>query len=178
MSAIRNYAKALFIEAKQGHRESEVMEQLSQVAKGFTEVEGYREFFLSPMVPIDQKYQILNSIKTAKALPELFEILSIMMTNNRMSQVPELLEEYRQFFDESTGVLRGKVISATVLSDKSKSEIVDKMSHVLKKKVIFDYLQDEAILGGTKIEVAGLTFDDSLQSHLNRMSENLNRSSI
>ena len=43
---------------------------------------------------------------------------------------------------------------------------------------IFDYLQDEAILGGTKIEVAGLTFDDSLQSHLNRMSENLNRSSL
>ncbi len=154
------------------------MEQLTQISAAITAVDGYQEFFSSPMVPQDQKATVLAAVKGAKVHPELFEILNLMLINGRMSQVGELRAEYRQFLDESTGVLRGRVISATSLNDVSQKEIAEKMSQLLKKKIIFDYVQDEKILGGTKVEVAGMTFDDSLASHLHRMSENLNRSSI
>jgi F-type H+-transporting ATPase subunit delta len=178
MSAIRNYAKALFIEAKQGHREQQVMEQLTQVVSAITKVEGYREFFASPMIPQDQMQAVLVPIKEGKAYPELYEVLHLMVQNGRMSEVAELAAEYQSFLDETTGVLRGVVTTASALNDKSRAEVVEKMSQLLKKKIIFDYIQDEKILGGTRVEVAGMTFEDSLSSHLNRMSENLNRSRI
>jgi F-type H+-transporting ATPase subunit delta len=45
----------------------------------------------------------------------------------------------------------------------------------LNKKIILTYKEDPTLLGGVVAQVGGWTFDDSIETHLIKMNEELNR---
>jgi F-type H+-transporting ATPase subunit delta len=50
-----------------------------------------------------------------------------------------------------------------------------RISKVTGKKVILEYKTDESLLGGLVAEVGSLTFDDSLDTQLKLLNEELKR---
>jgi F-type H+-transporting ATPase subunit delta len=77
--------------------------------------------------------------------------------------------------DIEEGVTRGVVRSAQALNDDAKKEIENKINKVLNKKIVLTYEQDPKLLGGVVAQVGGWTFDDSLDTHLKKLNEELNR---
>jgi F-type H+-transporting ATPase subunit delta len=49
------------------------------------------------------------------------------------------------------------------------------VAQVTGKKVILEYKEDASLLGGLIAEVGSLTFDDSLETQLRTMNEELKR---
>ena len=60
---------------------------------------------------------------------------------------------------------------------RDRKRIEETVSAVTKKKVILNFTVDPKLLGGMTAQVGGWTFDDSLETHLTRLSEDLNRRS-
>jgi F-type H+-transporting ATPase subunit delta len=46
---------------------------------------------------------------------------------------------------------------------------------ILNKKIVLTYTEDPGLLGGMVAQVGGWNFDETIEKHLKRMSDELNR---
>jgi F-type H+-transporting ATPase subunit delta len=61
------------------------------------------------------------------------------------------------------------------LNEDDRRKLEQTIAGVTKKKVILNFTEDKKLMGGLVAQVGGWSFDDSLQSHLTRLTEDLNR---
>lgn len=172
----KNYSKALYAAAKQAGEHEKVMLELDVISSVLLSIEESRAFFSSPMIPTETKRSAAEKMMSSVQSPELREAMKIMMSNNRLGHLPSVRDEYHRLLDEEKGILRGKVFSSSDLADSVKKQITEKMAKHFGKQILFNYIIDPLVLGGTRVEIGGLSFDDSLQGHLHRMADDLNRS--
>ena len=70
---------------------------------------------------------------------------------------------------------RGTVKSAKPLSEDAKKDLESRINKILNKKIILTYKEESTLLGGVVAQVGGWTFDDSIETHLTKLNEDLNR---
>jgi F-type H+-transporting ATPase subunit delta len=174
----KNYSRALFAAAKQSGVQEKVSSEISFVSDAFSAVNEAKSFFSNPLIPLERKREVATKLISEVSIPELKETLSLMVQNNRFQFLPELRTEFAILVDEEKGLLRGTVVSSAPLADDVRKRISDKMTAHFKKQVLFDFVISPQVLGGTRVEVGGLTFDDSVEGHLHRMADDLNRSRV
>ncbi len=102
-------------------------------------------------------------------------LLMILAEKNRMYLIPEIEEGFQFRIDAANGVTRGNVKSAVALSQEDRGNLEQMVEKAVGKKVILSYSVDPSIIGGLVAKVGSYTFDDSITSHLRRMSEVLKR---
>ena len=99
----------------------------------------------------------------------------MLARNDRFAVLPDLVSAFEKEIDASNNVTRGVVRSAIALGQDERSRIEKTVEEFLKKKVIMTYKVDPSVIGGLVAQVGSYTFDDSIQSHLTRMNEELKR---
>ena len=63
-------------------------------------------------------------------------------------------------------------------SETQRQQIEATVEKVLKKKVIMTYKVDPSVIGGLVAQAGSYTFDDSLNSHLQRLNDELKRRAL
>lgn len=172
----KRYAKALLTIAKQKGNQAQVFAELQNIAQAFNENSEIENYFANPLVSPEQKMTTLKSALTTKALSEeVLNTLLLLAEKGRLSVVPQISQAFSDLMDIEEGITRGVVRSAQPLSADAKKEIESKIHSVLKKKIVLTYQQDPSLLGGIVAEAGGWTFDDSIDTHLKKLNEELNR---
>ena len=172
----RRYAKALIALVKQQSKHTQALGELQAIAKIFKADPSIRAYFESPLVgPEAKKMVVLNTFKTQGLLPEVFSLLTLLAEKDRMGQFEEIVEAYEQQMDVEQNITRGSVKSAKVLSDADKKDLEGRIGKLLNKKIILTYKEDPTLLGGVVAQAGGWTFDDSIETHLIKLNEELNR---
>ena len=64
------------------------------------------------------------------------------------------------------------------LAPEERQRLEKTIEGVLNKKVILTYKVDPSVIGGLIASVRSFTFDDSIDSHLKRMNEELKRRTV
>jgi F-type H+-transporting ATPase subunit delta len=173
--AARRYARALYELSKAEKNQEQVLSEVRTLNQVFAADETIHEFLSSPTISPDQKKAALSSL-AGKCSQVVANALLLLAQKNRLNIFPELVEAFQEISDEDHGVTRGTVKSASPLSPEARKQIEETVTAVTKKKVILNFSEDPTLLGGMIAQVGGWTFDDSLKTHLTRMSEDLNRS--
>jgi len=171
----RRYARALYDLAQSHKTTDKVFGELRAFAEASKSNAEIREFIESPIVSPDQKIKALEGGLKTKISEELMSTMKVMAEKNRLPLLPEVAQAFEAINDEAHGVTRGVVRSATPISNEERKRIEETVNKVTKKKVILTYEEDANLLGGMVAQVGGWTFDDSLKSHLAKLSEELNR---
>lgn len=169
----KRYAKALF-EAAQNKEMT--LNELRVVVKIITEVSEVKEFFESHQIQENIKIDVINKSFENKGITEVIRgLLFTMARKNRLQHLSDVLVSYESLVDSQNNVTRGTVKSAVKLDPEARLKIESVVSHFVKKKVILSYLEDPKLVGGVVAQVGGWTFEDTLDSHLRRLKEDLNR---
>lgn len=171
----RRYAKALFELAKANKSLPRVIEELRVIHKAIMSDKAVYEIFVSQILDRAEKQQVLTKVLGGKACQEVQSLLELLNKKNRLSLVAEVAAAFELICDLDHGVTRGVVRSAAPLNPEARKKIEDTVSGVTKKKVILTFQEDPSLMGGMVAQVGGWTFDDSLDSHLIRMGDELNR---
>lgn len=174
-SIAKRYAKATFIILKQKGQEEQGLKQMLFLKSVFTpEVVS---FYSNPLVSNEQKFQVSKKAFESKGLlEEVYNLLLLLTEKGRMGIALEIVEAFQQKVDEEAGITRGVVKSARQLSKEMITSIEGKINKVVGKKIVLKYEEDPKLLGGMVASVGGWTFDDSIDSHLKKLEEQLNRS--
>lgn len=173
----RRYARAFFELAKTAKNQDSVFAELRVIRDAIQSDKAILEFVTSPLVSPDQKMAAVKGALNGKVSNEVFNGLMLLAEKNRLGSFSEIVDAFEAISDEDHGVTRGTVRTATALSAEARKQIEETVSKVTKKKVILTFTEDPTLLGGMVAQVGGWTFDDSLETHLTRMSEDLNRRS-
>jgi F-type H+-transporting ATPase subunit delta len=171
----RRYARALYEVALSHKSQDRVFAELrviGQVYDADAEISG---FMTNPLIAPEQKAKALEGALKSKISEELMSTLLVMAQKNRLGQFHEMVQAFEEISDEAHGVTRGVVRSATPITAEEQKRIEETVNKVTKKKVILKFEEDPTILGGMVTQVGGWTFDDSLKSHLHKISDELNR---
>ncbi len=116
---------------------------------------------------------LLKDLGASQILKNFFNLL---IDKGRMELVPDLTKNFEELMDKENGIIRGVVKSALQLKPENKMELEKKFSEKIKKKVILTYKQDKKVIAGVKVEIDAFTFDDTVETHIKKIKESLNRS--
>jgi F-type H+-transporting ATPase subunit delta len=171
----RRYARALYDLAKSKNVADRVFDELRVLGQVYQSDKEIREFLQSPLVSPDQKVKALQGALSGKVSEELLSTLRLLAEKNRLAIFAEVVAAYEFIIDEAHGVTRGVVRSAAPVTADERKRIEETVNKVTKKKVILKFEEDPSLLGGMVTQVGGWTFDDSLKSHLHKLTDVLNR---
>lgn len=172
----RRYAKALMALVKQKGQHIRVHQELDQISQIFKADTSAQDYFLSPLVGLEQKKTVIQNTFHSKGLSEeVYNLLVLLAEKNRLGQFDEIVSAYVEQLDLEQNITRGAVRSAKALSEADKKDLESKIAKILNKKIILTYKEDPALLGGVVAQAGGWTFDDSIETHLIKLNEELNR---
>lgn len=173
----RRYAKALLGLTKQKSVHQKALAELKTIAESFTANADIYEYFRNPQVTPDQKLTVIKGAFTENSvLEEVRNLLVLLVEKHRIYLLSGIVSSFQDLIDEDEGMTRGVARAAKPLSSDALRELETKIGAVIHKKIALTFKEDPKILGGVIAEVGGWTFDDSIESHLKKMNEDLNRS--
>jgi len=172
----RRYAKALFEAANESQSREQVLAELRSLGQAIAKDPEIQQFLNSPSVSAEVKGQLLTKSLEGKVTPTMLSFVALLSENKRLEACGEIVQAYELISDELHGVTRGQIRSASPLTSESAKKIEAVVSKATNKKVIFQFEDDASLMGGMVATVGGWTFDDSLKSHLGRLTDQLKRS--
>lgn len=173
------YAKSIFEIARESKTEESVLAQLRALDQALTKESDVLEFLSSPLINVEERERVLQAaLKGAGASEHVHQLLVLLVRNGRFGVFNEVVESFQNQLDNANGVVRGSVRSATTLGPAERQQIEATVEKVLNKKVIMTYKVDTSVIGGLVAQVGSYTFDDSLDSHLQRLNDELKRRAL
>ena len=175
----KRYAKALYELSVENKSTDAVFSQLRTLSETFAKEPSIHAFLVSPLVNAGERTKVLHAALDNKGITsEVVDTLMLLGKNNRFGLFSELVTAFETEADHAHGINRGSVRSATVLAPEERQRLEKTIEGVLNKKVILTYKVDPAVIGGLIASVGSFTFDDSIDSHLKRMNEELKRRTV
>jgi len=172
----RRYAKALYQLAKESNKLDRIFSEIRTLGVVLTSDKVIIDFVSSPLLSSGQKQAAIRAALGANFCEEVINLALLLVDKGRLDIFSHLVESFEEMNDRDHGVTRGVVRSASPLGAESRKQVEEIVTAVTKNKVILNFTEDPQLLGGMVAQVGGWTFDDSLETHLTRMSEELNRS--
>lgn len=172
----KRYAVALFGALGPISENEKALKSLREWESVFNKDVNVSEFFSSKKIDSSLKLQVLDSVLTSSSTaPEVKNLLRLLVIKGRTQVFGEVVIAFQDLLDHVNGVARGVVKSTISLEPEERAKISSKIEGVLKKKTVLDFQVDSSIVGGLRAEVGSFSFDDSVESHLKKMTEELKR---
>ena len=170
----RRYSRALYELAIDRGEVDRVLAEL-RALEGAIESSGLVQFLSSPQNSAEEKSNMLRAALKGKTSDLTLDTMLLLVEKNRSELLKDIVQAFEQTSDEANGVTRGSVRSAEGISADKQKALEKAVAEVTRQKVILTYDKDESLVGGMVASVGGWTFDDTLKTHLHRMSEQLRR---
>lgn len=173
---IYQYAKALFDLADSLETKTKFLKELRMISEALGN-NDIAVFFASKDLGAKEKTEILDKVLSQlKVSQEVVNTVKLLSDRSKVSYLDQITLAYEVLNDEANGLMRGVVKSSHLLNPEQRSAIESKIQSVLNKKVILTYQQDPKVIGGLKAQVGSYTFDDTFETHLKKLKDQMNRS--
>ena len=170
----RRYATALADVAIERREEREVQAELDHWAAMIEDNPQLKEVFANPTVDYDQKRKVLEELIARSRVRETTaSFLRVLLKNQRLSQLRDIAVRFGQVLDGRGGVVAAKVTTARPIPEDLRNTLHQTLTAATGQKVRLSFTTDEAIIGGLVARIGSTIFDGSVQSYLDRLSEDL-----
>lgn len=169
----RPYAAALFEVLKQDEIKTlrTAEHQLAAAAAVLAgEPDLLRVFEVPSVTPAKKRELVTVLADKLGAAPQVSRLLQIMAEHVRLRLLPDVVTTFRGMIDRREGVVRGRVETATALTEPQREALVAALSAVAGGRVELEAAVRPAILAGFVIRVGSQVFDGSLVAQLRRFA--------
>ena len=170
------YASALYEVAGELNLRDQTLADLRVIQQIFEEDRDLNAWLQNEGASAEHRRQVMDvALQGQKVADPVRNIIYLLIDKDRLHRFAEVVEAFAQKLDEEKGISRGLVRSAVSLGADERQRITEMVEQVVNKKVVLSYKTDPSLIGGLVAQVGSFTFDDSIESHLRRMKEELKR---
>ena len=174
--AAQRYAKALFEIAKGSNQVETILNEIRELNQAIQKDPTSRDFFSTPVSKCEDQKKVLEKIFTEKKFSEATKNLTLLLAEKRrMNLLPQIASCFQTAVDSSQNIDRGVVKSAATLYPEDRQRLEKIISRYTGRKAVLEYQEDKQLLGGLVAKVGSFTFDDSLETQLRLMKEELRK---
>lgn len=172
MSGAKDYAEALFSLSEELSITDKVLSDVDVCRSVLEKNPEYAKLTDTPALTVTEKLSLIDS--AFFAVDETVKnLIKILCEKHSVHIFPKIAKEYREIYDETRGICRAEVISATALSDKHMSSLKRKLEQMTGKTIVIRNTVDKSILGGIKLRYMGKQLDGSLRARLDAIESGL-----
>ncbi len=164
----RNYASTLFELAGRDGSEERYGELIAQVGRLYREDSKFSRFLEAPSVPLAEKKQVLR--EAFVDAPEPFiRFLLVVLDRRRQRAFPGIADAYLERLDEIAGRVHASITLPFAPDEALTAQILGALEKRFGKKVVPEFHEDPAIVGGVIVRVGDELLDASLRRQLERL---------
>ena len=169
----KKYAKALFLSVQEKGMTNVAYEQFNSLKELVTKDKTLVNFLSAPQVTEEKKLALIRDVFGPRIERLFVEYLVVLVDKNRISFLPEIIDEFDRLIEAKRGIGRVSVITAVPLTDPERSKLKLKMHQRTKLEIILEEKVDKSILGGMIIILHNEIIDGSVSHGLNMVQEKL-----
>ncbi|MEG2429499.1 MAG: ATP synthase F1 subunit delta, partial [Oscillospiraceae bacterium] len=141
--AQKTYANALFSVATENNLEEQMLNELLSLREIFSSNTEYIKLMNSPIVVHDKKIALLQEAFGETICIYNLNLLQVLVDNLRFNLVCQIIDEYKNLYNEKHNIVAVTAITATDLSDILKEKLKTKIEKLTNKTVNMNFLIDE-----------------------------------
>lgn len=173
-AAAKPYAIALLELATAQKKTDAFARELESFTALFQQSEDLRIVLTNPAIPLPQRHTVLDTVlQRVKLEPMLRNFLHLLIDRGRIGILPAIHRAFRAASDEAAGRVRGTAVATVPLNAMQLNRLAGAVSKLVGQEVVLEARQDESLIGGLRVEVAGRVFDGSVRGQLERIREQL-----
>ena len=152
----------------------DVLEELTELSKVFSENPDFIKLMGTPTVPIEEKLSFVDEIAKSGGISELTgNLLCVLTEKGRMNCFAGVVKHFRGLYNDKFKLAEITVTASAPLSEEMKNKIAEKMSKIIGKTVSINERLDSSIIGGVIIDYGSRRYDGSVKARLNELSKEL-----
>jgi len=165
--ATERYAQAAFELALEQNALDALQKDLGAMAEAFSISADLRTAAGSPLIDPAEKARALVAVAKKLGLSPLgCNVVGVVATNRRASELPALAKAYATLVARHKGVRQVEIIAAKPLTDAERSDILAGLKKSLGADITATERVDESLLGGFVVRAGSRQFDASLRAKL------------
>ena len=163
------YSRALFEVASESNELDKIEKDIKNFQTIFNSTSEVKNFLQNPTQNIQNQIDAINllaeKLTFSKNLKNFFLLL---IEKRRIFFIKKITESFLKLCSKKRGEVKASLISSKELSQKEINEIRVDLSKSMVSNLIFDYIVDEKLIGGLKLQLGSFMIDTSIKNKLNK----------
>lgn len=173
------YAYVLFTTASQNEVLYSVFEDMKYLSEIYKHSEEFRQFTENQGVGY-KEIQLLNQAlkETAPFTDVTIKFLTVLAENKRLIYISEIAEKYEKLYQEFNKEEKITIISASELTGSQKNQVLEALRANPDnegKEFTIEYQVEPTIMGGLQMYTETEFMDMSLQSRVDKITQEINK---
>ncbi|CUM76189.1 MAG: F0F1 ATP synthase subunit delta [Turicibacter sanguinis] len=167
------YAKALYDIALEENVLEEVKNDFNVIVSSIKEQPQFLNVLTLPKLDKEEKKQLIKSIFSSNTPQISVNFLMVLIDKDRIDLLNEIVVAFNQMVNEHFGIVEGTVYSAVPLSDAQLNQLTYVFTKKLNQKVKLNVVIDPSLLGGYKVNLGDVVYDNTIKLQLKNLKQNL-----
>lgn len=170
----KTYGDALFELAIEENRIDELFEEVLGLKTVLNDNPDFSKLMNHPKVDKEEKRAVTESVFKGRVSDEVMGFLEIIITNNRYSEIFEVLDYFIKRVKEYKRIGMAYVTTPMPLDDNQKASVEKKLLETTSySSMEMNYIIDESLIGGMVIRIGDKVVDSSIKTKLNDLTKEL-----
>lgn len=169
----KRYSNALVKIAIDKNNFDEILADLSVVCDLFSQNKDIFEFFMNPIIKIQDKKEVLKASFENKILDEVYNFLNILVDKNRINLIFAIKTLFETEINNRKNIVEVVALTAIPMSDVHYSSMKNKLEEKFKKSVSLKNEISSEIIGGVVLKFGDSIIDGSVKTKLDLMKKQL-----
>ncbi len=167
------YAEALYEIGKGEGRLDDFVGELDLVSETVTANESFFQFLTHPLVPDDDKVQVIEGVFGEKISQDIQNFLHVLVSKNREDYIELIRERFHKLRRDKEDILEVEVTIPTGFSREDLAEDIEKrLAEVTDRAVQVTRVSEEkGLIGGAKLSIGDAVIDGSVRGQLEDLRE-------
>lgn len=169
------YARAFADVAESAKLDSSAAQsQLRDFADTAAASRDLRDLLENPSIEQASKLKVLDAIaKRLGMFAQVRNFLAVIIEHGRLTELNDVLEEYREMADADSGAVEARIVTARPLNDADRAQLEAQVTRMAGAHVRATYAQDASLIGGAVVEIGSTIYDGSVRTQLQQLKQRL-----
>ena len=152
--------------------------EIEAINKLINEVSGAKSMFENPIIPKNEKKELLKKLFQGKINQKILNFLFLLIDKQRFNALSEIQNQLAILVNKAKGITIAEVASASELDSTTLENIKQRLENILgqngqKEKVTIEQKIEVDLIGGIKVKINDLVYDGSLKGRLENLKRRL-----
>ena len=171
----KEYAAALFSLATEKDAVDEYEKSLIEIGNIFKGNPDYMKLLESPAIPLSERISSIDKAFDGSYTEYIVSFIKVLCENGHIAQIVSCIEA----FCDLVRIYKNRTIATVYyvepLTQEQKTALIEKLQKISGKIIEPEFIKDESLIGGIKVQIDDKIMDGSIKNRLNKAKGEMNK---